>query len=53
MDNKLLVIGIDGGTFDLLTPWMEQGLLPNLQKIREGGISGTLQTVVPPITAPA
>ena len=53
MDNKLLVIGIDGGTFDLLTPWMEQGLLPNLQKIRESGISGTLQTVVPPITAPA
>ncbi len=25
MDNKLLVIGIDGGTFDLLAPWMERG----------------------------
>ncbi len=53
MDNKLLVIGIDGGTFDLLDPWMENDLLPNLKKIREGGISGTLETVVPPITAPA
>lgn len=53
MNNKLLVIGIDGGTFDLLGPWMAQGLLPNLQRISEGGISGTLRTVVPPITAPA
>jgi predicted AlkP superfamily phosphohydrolase/phosphomutase len=53
MDNKLLVIGLDGGTFDLLGPWMEQGLLPNLQRIRAGGTSDTLRTVIPPITAPA
>ncbi len=34
-------------------PGWNEGLLPNLRKIREGGISGTRQTVVPPITAPA
>ena len=53
MDNKLVVIGIDGGTFDILNPWMEQGLLPNLEKIRQEGVWGTLKSVIPPITAPA
>ncbi len=53
MDNKLVVIGIDGGTFDILNPWMKQGLLPNLEKIRQEGVWGTLKSVIPPITAPA
>jgi len=53
MDNKLLVIGLDGGTFDLLLPWMKEGVLPNLKKIGEEGASGTLKSVLPPITGPA
>jgi predicted AlkP superfamily phosphohydrolase/phosphomutase len=53
MDKKLLVIGIDGGTFDLLLPWMQEGLLPNLQKLAADGVSGTLRSTLPPITAPA
>jgi len=53
MDNKLLVIGLDGGTFDLLLPWMEDGILPTLRKIAKEGVSGTLKSTVPPITAPA
>jgi predicted AlkP superfamily phosphohydrolase/phosphomutase len=32
MNEKLLVIGLDGGTFDLLNPWMEDGTLPHLKK---------------------
>jgi len=50
---KVLVFGIDGGTFDLLLPWMEKGLLPNLKKIKEGGISGVLKSSIPPVTVPA
>jgi predicted AlkP superfamily phosphohydrolase/phosphomutase len=53
MNNKLLVIGLDGGTFDLLNPWMEDGTLPHLKKIKEEGMCGTLQSTIPPITAPA
>ncbi|KPJ61731.1 MAG: hypothetical protein AMJ42_01055 [Deltaproteobacteria bacterium DG_8] len=53
MDNKLLVIGLDGGTFDLLLPWMKEGVLPNLRKIAEEGVSGKLKSVLPPITASA
>ena len=51
-NKKVLVFGIDGGTFDLLLPWMERGLLPNLKKIREEGVSGILKSSFPPVTAP-
>ena len=50
---KVIVIGLDGATFDLLTPWMDEGRLPNLKKIRENGVSGELESVIPPITGPA
>jgi predicted AlkP superfamily phosphohydrolase/phosphomutase len=50
---KVLVFGIDGGTFDLLLPWMERGLLPNLKKIKEEGVSGILKSSFPPVTTPA
>jgi len=53
MKNKVLVLGLDGCTFDLLNPWMEKGLLPNLKKLREEGVSGVLQSSYPPVTGPA
>jgi len=43
--SKLIVIGIDGATPDLMVPWMDQGMLPNFQKIREGGVFGRLNSV--------
>ena len=39
---KLIVIGLDGGTFDLIDPWMKEGYLPNLKKIAESGVKGPL-----------
>ena len=50
---RLLVIGLDGATFDLLTPMAEQGWLPNLQQVLEGGARAMLHSTVPPLTAPA
>ena len=50
---KVLVIGLDGATYDLLKPWAEQGLLPTLQKLFKEGTAGELQSTVPPMTAPA
>lgn len=47
---KLVVIGLDGATFDLLKPLMAEGELPNLKKIMEQGASGVLKSTVPPIT---
>ncbi|MEM7035261.1 MAG: alkaline phosphatase family protein, partial [Chloroflexota bacterium] len=46
--NKVLVIGLDGATFDLMKPWMAQGHLPNLQALMQGGSSADLMSVIPP-----
>lgn len=50
---KCLVVGLDGATFDLLDPWMEEGLLPSLKKLVTKGARGELQSTIPPSTAPA
>ena len=50
---RVLVIGLDGASFDLIHPWIEQGLLPTFKKIIEQGASGPLTTIIPPLTGPA
>ena len=50
---KVLIIGIDGGSFDILRPLTEQGVMPRLRHILEEGIAGDLTTTMPPITAAA
>ncbi|MCA1554206.1 MAG: alkaline phosphatase family protein [Chloroflexi bacterium] len=49
----MLVIGLDGATFDLLKPWMAEGRLPNLKRLMDTGASGELQSTLPPLTAAA
>lgn len=49
----LLIIGLDGATWDLLGPWMEQGWLPNLSRIRRRGTWGPLRSTVPATTLPS
>ena len=48
---KVLVIGLDGVTFDLLGPWIEAGELPNLQRLMRQGAWGRLRTTLPPISS--
>ncbi len=48
---RVLVIGLDGVTFDLLGPWIEAGELPNLQKLMQQGAWGRLGTTLPPISS--
>lgn len=50
---RVLVIGIDGATFDLLIPWMKEGFMPNLAAIWGSGGHGLLRSTIPPITASA
>ena len=52
-DKKTFILGLDGASWDLLNSLIDQGVMPNLQKIVEGGTSGVLQSTVPPYTAPA
>jgi len=56
MDSKakrVLVIGLDGATFDLIKPWADQGLLPNLSRLMKEGSFGNLRSTIQPTTAPA
>ena len=50
---RVLVIGLDGATFDLLLPWLEEGLLPELSRIWRRSSYAPLRTTIPPITASA
>ena len=50
---KLLVIGLDGATFDLLQPLMDAGHLPNLGAMMHRGSWGRLDSTIPPFTAAA
>ena len=47
---KTLVIGWDAADWKFLTPLMDQGLMPNLNKLVEGGVSGRLSTIDPPLS---
>lgn len=51
--NKILIIGIDSGTFDIVNPMVRSGKLPNLSRLIENGTSGRLQSTTPPVTPPA
>lgn len=50
---RVLVIGIDGATFRLMRPLMQQGYMPFLSAVEQRGALGTLNTIYPPVTAPA
>ena len=50
---KAVIIGLDAATWTLIRPWIAEGGMPNLAKLMKAGVSGTLQSVLPPITPPA
>ena len=50
---RVLVIGLDGATFELIHLWAEQGHLPTMKRLLEQGARGPLTTVTPPLTGPA
>jgi predicted AlkP superfamily phosphohydrolase/phosphomutase len=47
---KVFVLGLDGATWDLLDPLLQDGLLPNMARLREQGSSGSLRSVFPPLS---
>ncbi len=50
---KVVVIGLDSATWTVIRPWIAEGSLPNLAKLMQTGVSGSLESVRPPITPPA
>ncbi len=47
---KVFVLGLDGATWDILEPLAGSGALPNLARLRAQGVSGTLQSIFPPLS---
>jgi len=48
---KVVIIGWDGGTFDVLNRWVD--IMPNFRKLINNGVTGELRSTIPPVTAPA
>ncbi len=53
MVKKMIVLGLDGMTFKLLDPLVEQGYLPNIAQLMNKGVTGVLRSTLPPNTAAA
>ena len=52
-NKKVLIIGLDGATFDYIFPLIKKGRLPNLGKLIKEGSWGYLESTVQPITGSA
>jgi len=50
---RVLVIGLDGATMDVLGPLMDEGFMPRLAEVVRGGATGVLWSTVPPVTPAA
>jgi predicted AlkP superfamily phosphohydrolase/phosphomutase len=53
VQNRVLMIGLDGMTFDVLDPLMAEGYMPEVAKLVAGGARAPLETIFPPLTAAA
>ena len=53
MRKKLILLGIDGGTWKLINPLKDEGWLPTFQELTDQGTEGTLISTIPPNTYPA
>ncbi len=53
MNQKLIVFGLDGATFDIIFPLIRKGKLPNIEKLIKNGVHGPLESSIPPVTFPA
>ncbi|MDX1610763.1 MAG: alkaline phosphatase family protein [Candidatus Thermoplasmatota archaeon] len=50
---RLVFLGLDGATWDILDPLLDAGKLPTFQRLVDEGTRGELQSTHPPVTFPA
>lgn len=51
--NNLIIIGLDGCTWDILIPMVKNGYMPSLKKLVDQGVYGQLKSTIPPVTGGA
>lgn len=49
---KVMIVGLDGATFDLIRPWVAQGELPTFERLMREGAWGEMEAELPPATLP-
>jgi predicted AlkP superfamily phosphohydrolase/phosphomutase len=50
---RVLVVGLDAATFDLVEPWAQAGLLPTVARLLRDGARAPLRSTLPALTPPA
>lgn len=53
MLKKVLVIGLDGATFDIIKPLLISNSLPNIKRLIDNGVSSILNSTIPPMSPSA
>jgi predicted AlkP superfamily phosphohydrolase/phosphomutase len=48
--SRVVLIGIDGGTFDIIKPMIAEKRMPNLSRLMSTGSHGTLLSTIPPLS---
>lgn len=51
--NKAFIISLDGATFNIINPLVQQGYMPSIGVLMSKSVCAELESVVPPVTAPA
>ena len=52
-NQKVCVFGIDGATFSVMNPLIEQGYLPTIESIMKHGTAAVCTSTIPPFSCPA
>ena len=53
MSRRVILFGLDGATYTVLDDLVQRGVMPYFGAFRARSASGTLMSVVPPLTPPA
>ena len=51
--HRVVIIGWDGATYDLIDPWIAEGKLPNLARFLKNSVRAPMQSTTPHFTYPA
>jgi tetratricopeptide (TPR) repeat protein len=46
----VILVGLDGADWGLLDQYMQQGMMPTLQRLVREGVAGTVDTIQPPLS---
>ena len=52
-ERKVVIVGLDGATLDLIQPWAAAGVMPTFKRLMDRGAFGKLRSTIPPITPTA